>query len=133
MAVAHPLCDRAPEFSRYWHSSRLSHALRHEGLCEINHMDFSRAEQCLLLLGTSYRCLQAIPHCILCHAAMQLYLFSLSSCLGLKSQLKISIFCPCILIAFFLFPSPFAAAFKLSCVRVQFSRVDVTEHKVALC
>lgn len=70
---------------------------------------------------------------ILRHAAVQLYLFSLFSCLGLKSQLKTSILCPCILIAFFLFPSSFAAAFKLSCVGVQFFRVDVTEYKVALC
>lgn len=51
-------------------------------------------------------------------------------CLGLKSQLKTSLFCPCILIVFFLF---FLLPLLLSCVRVQFSRVDVTEYKVALC
>lgn len=71
VAVAHPLCDWAPEFSRYWHSSQLSYALRHEGLCETNQMDFSRAEQCLQLQGTSYRCLQATPHCINLFYAMQ--------------------------------------------------------------
>lgn len=70
---------------------------------------------------------------ILCHAAVQSYLFSLLACLGLKSQLKTSLFRPCLLIVFSLFPSPFASVFKLSCVRVQLARVDVTENKVALC
>lgn len=70
---------------------------------------------------------------ILHHAAAQPYLFSLPDCLSLKSQLKTSLFCPCLLIVFSLFSSPFAAVPKLSCVRVQFARVDVRENKVALC
>lgn len=65
-------------------------------------------------------------------AVAQLYLFSFLACLGLTSQLKTSFFGSC-LIVFSPFPSPFAAVFRLSCVRVQFARVDVRGNKVSLC
>lgn len=64
-----------------------------------------------------------VPH----PAVTQHYLFSFPACLGLKSQLKTSLFCLC-LIVFSPFPSAFAAVFRLSCVRV-----DVRGNKVSLC
>lgn len=116
--------------------TQLSHVLRHEDLCGTRQMDFIRAEQRLLLQVTLLQALTeytTLHKSILHHTTAQPYLFSLPACLGLKSQLKTSLFCPCLLIVFSLFPSPFAAVFKLSCVRVQFARVDVRENKVALC
>lgn len=51
----------------------------------------------------------------------------------MKTQLKTSLLCPCLLIVFFPFLPPFAAVFKLSCVRVQLARIDVREKRVVLC
>lgn len=69
---------------------------------------------------------------VLCPAVTQHCLFSFPACLGLKSWLKTSLFCSC-LIVFSPFPSLFAAVFRLSCVRVQFDPVDVRGNKVSLC
>lgn len=79
---------------------------------------------------TDYTALHNKP--VLHPAVTQRYLFSFPTCLGLKSQLKTSLFCPC-LIAVSLFPSPFAAVSRLSCVRVQFATLDVRGNKVSLC
>lgn len=145
VATAPPLCDWAPECCRYWLTSaqlfcviraQLPHVTGHEDLCGTRQMDFIRTELCVLLqesLLTSVTEYTALHHKPVLHpAAAQRYLFSFPACLGLKSQLKTSLFCSC-LIVFSLFPSPFAAVFRLSCVRVQLATVDVRGNKVSLC
>lgn len=84
----------------------------------------------LLQMLTEYTALHNNP--VLHPAVSQCYLFSFPACLGLKSQLKTSLFCLRLNVSS-PFPSPFAAVLRLSCVRVQFATVDVRGNKVSLC
>lgn len=142
------LRDWLPEFIRYWVATaqlfcairtQRSHILRREALCGTSQMDFLRAEQCLLLqvtltgaYGVHY------IHCTDLFYTMQqhspIYSPCLPAYLGLNPQQKMSLFCPCLLIVFSLFPSPFAAVFKLSSVRGRLTRVEVGENSgIVLC